>query len=274
MSIKCGACGDRHETIAEIRECSAVQPVSGGQVETYLRQEAAYAEGQRVAEDIRAVAVATRYGYDRPVTGSLASRKQVKFLRDLLAQKEISGLDRAWVEALVPTLGQPATPTTPEVPWTIGGRTASYAIGQLVNLPNRPKTPVVQRASEPAIAPVAAVNEVGMYRNPTTGDIFKVYRTVHGANQLVAKRLVVLDESERYTKTVRGKVVDVRAEFVYEGKRGLDGLTADMRMSLEEGMKYGSLYGVCVRCSATLTREESIDRAMGPVCAGKENWAA
>jgi len=46
-----------------------------------------------------------------------------------------------------------------------------------------------------------------------------------------------------------------------------------MKMTLEEGKKYGAIYGVCVRCAATLTREESIERAMGPICAGKENWA-
>ena len=115
------------------------------------------------------------------------------------------------------------------------------------------------------------VDTEGVYRNPQTGDIFKVYRTVHGANQLVAKRLTVLEES--YFKTVRGKRVEVKAEFVYTGKAGLRGLTASMKMTLEEGKQYGALYGVCVRCCATLTREESIERAMGPVCAGKANWA-
>lgn len=115
------------------------------------------------------------------------------------------------------------------------------------------------------------VTTEGVYRNPQTGDIFKVYRTVHGANQLVAKRLQLLDAP--YFKTQRGKQVEIRAEFVYEGKAGLRGLTASMQMSLEEAKKYGALYGVCVRCSATLTREESIERAMGPVCARKVNWA-
>lgn len=111
----------------------------------------------------------------------------------------------------------------------------------------------------------------GIYRNPQTGDIFKIYRTVHGANQTVAKRLVLLDEP--YTKTSRGKEVEVRAEFIYEGKKGLRGLTSEMRMTLEEAKKYGALYGVCVRCCLTLTREESIERSMGPVCAKKANWA-
>lgn len=127
-----------------------------------------------------------------------------------------------------------------------------------------PKT--MQEAAKP-------VDSDGMYRNPVTGQIFKVYVTVHGAHQRVAKELRVLPENQWHTKTVRGKQVTIKAEFVYCGKAGLKGLTAEMKMTLEEGKKYGAIYGVCVRCSATLTREESIERAMGPVCAGKGNWA-
>lgn len=111
----------------------------------------------------------------------------------------------------------------------------------------------------------------GIYRNPQTGDIFKVYRTVHGANQKVAKRLQLLDQP--YTKISRGKEVEVRAEFIYAGKAGLRGLTPEMQMTLEDAKKYGALYGVCIRCCRTLTREESIERSMGQVCANKENWA-
>lgn len=117
------------------------------------------------------------------------------------------------------------------------------------------------------------VSKEGVYRNPQTGDIFKVYRTVHGANQLVAKKLVVLPEAQWYPKTVRGKETTVKAEFEYQGKTGLRGLTESMLMTLEEAKQYGALYGVCVRCGLTLTKEKSIERAMGDVCAAKENWA-
>lgn len=115
----------------------------------------------------------------------------------------------------------------------------------------------------------APVTKEGVYRNPQTGDIFKVYRTVHGANQLVAKQLVPLAEDEWQTK--KGTVV--KAEFIYRGKAGLRGLTTSMQMTFEEAKKYGALYGMCVRCGRTLTKEESIERAMGDICAGKENWA-
>ncbi|UVT31212.1 hypothetical protein SEA_OTTERSTEDTS21_49 [Gordonia phage OtterstedtS21] len=43
------------------------------------------------------------------------------------------------------------------------------------------------------------------------------------------------------------------------------------KLSLEEGEAFGRLYGVCMKCGAFLTNEESIERGMGPICAGKWN---
>lgn len=50
-------------------------------------------------------------------------------------------------------------------------------------------------------------------------------------------------------------------------------LTEADKMSKEQAIEFGQLYGVCVICGATLTLEESIERAMGPVCAAKNSWA-
>jgi hypothetical protein len=123
------------------------------------------------------------------------------------------------------------------------------------------------RGSSCSGRPAVRELEDAIYRNPTTGEIFKVYHTVHGANVQVAKRLVLLDEP--FTKIVRGKEVQIKAEFIYEGKKGLKGLTPEMRMTLEQAKEFGAVYGVCVRCAATLTKEESIERAMGSTCASK-----
>jgi hypothetical protein len=40
-------------------------------------------------------------------------------------------------------------------------------------------------------------------------------------------------------------------------------------MSLEDGKKYGKLYGVCCVCGRVLTDENSIQAGIGPVCANK-----
>jgi hypothetical protein len=95
--------------------------------------------------------------------------------------------------------------------------------------------------------------EDGMYL--LDGEIFKVQHAVHGSGNQYAKRLVVNGEGEKATFAYApGVVTRLRPEH---------------RMNLEQAKQYGALYGVCVRCGTVLTREESIERAMGPVCAGK-----
>lgn len=38
------------------------------------------------------------------------------------------------------------------------------------------------------------------------------------------------------------------------------------RLNREQAAELGKLWGVCTKCAALLTRKESIDRGMGPVC--------
>lgn len=188
--------------------------------------------------------------------------------------KRVESLD----DKLDAAFGEPKIPTKP-AEWydvTLAER-ADREFDEMVRERELAEDARVAREKMAREMPVCLVSSPvtrdGIYRNPQTGDIFKVYHTVHGANQLVAKRLHLLPESQWSMKRVRGKDVIVKAHFVYEGKAGLRGLTAEMQMTLEEGKKYGAIYGVCVRCCATLTAEVSIERAMGPICAGKANWA-
>jgi hypothetical protein len=44
------------------------------------------------------------------------------------------------------------------------------------------------------------------------------------------------------------------------------------RLTAETAERYGKLYGVCAICGRTLTNEESIERGIGPVCAGRMGW--
>jgi hypothetical protein len=123
-------------------------------------------------------------------------------------------------------------------------------------------------ADKPKPAPVPmrdAVTEAGMYRTPN-GEIFKVQKAVHGSGQLYAKRLAKLDQP--YTKIVRGKTVEVTHEFEY-AQGAIRKLTSGMRMTKAEAVEYGTLYGVCCVCAATLTDEKSIEAGIGPVCAGR-----
>lgn len=96
--------------------------------------------------------------------------------------------------------------------------------------------------------------EDGMYL--LDGEIYKIQYAVHGSGKPYAKRLV--------PPATEGE----RARFDYAPGM-VRKLRPEHRMSLEQAREYGELYGVCVRCGAVLTKEKSIERAMGDTCAGK-----
>lgn len=93
------------------------------------------------------------------------------------------------------------------------------------------------------------VTEDGMYQRH--GVIYKVQKAVHGSGNLYAKRLDVDTKS-----------------FVYAPGE-LRNLTSADRMTLEAAKEFGNLYGICCRCAAPLTDEQSIADGIGPICKGK-----
>lgn len=93
--------------------------------------------------------------------------------------------------------------------------------------------------------------------------VFKVQRAVHGSSNLYAKRLLLEHADE-----LRGR--EGKLEWEYVGRRGaFQRLSEATLLTREKAVELGHLYGVCCRCGATLTREESIERGMGPVCFNK-----
>lgn len=138
-------------------------------------------------------------------------------------------------------------------------------------------------------APVAPqpekVAKDGIYRNPDTREIFKVQwnRASGDGKRLYAKRMVmsVLANDTYESRTdipLAGDpgAEDLRSAKIHAEWTYVPGLIykidASWRMSMEDARRFGALYGTCVRCGRELTAEESIDRAMGPVCANKKNW--
>lgn len=108
-------------------------------------------------------------------------------------------------------------------------------------------------AAAPVVAKRAAsgpITEDGMYLKD--GVIYKVQIAVNGSGRLYAKKF--------NTET---------KEFEYAGTAPLRTLTPGNKMSREEAGEYGKLYGMCMRCSRTLTDEYSIANGYGKVCAGK-----
>jgi hypothetical protein len=160
------------------------------------------------------------------------SDKQIAFAQKLLNERDIV----------------PAIPLA-----ELNKREASKLIDDLLKLP---------KVSRTSAAPVEL--EDGMYLKD--GEIFKVQHAIHGSGNQYAKKLRVVEEPERDDEgdiVAPGKIVFDYAPGVVRK------LTAADRMTLEQAEEFGALYGTCVRCGRTLTKEKSIARAMGPVCAGK-----
>jgi hypothetical protein len=126
-----------------------------------------------------------------------------------------------------------------------------------------------QQRREQRVEPVGE----GFYRKGS--DIYKVQIAVHGSQMPYAK-LLVLDEladEELNAQQLKAKLADLGKKF-HKGRweyapGAVRSLRVEDRLTVEEAVELGQLYGMCVRCGRTLTKEISIERGMGDVCAGK-----
>jgi len=122
----------------------------------------------------------------------------------------------------------------------------------------------------------AKITEDGIYRNPFTDEIFKVQKNRGDGDgrRLYAKRMILGRHTEDggYEEITKipfvgygNKGSEWSARFVY-APGAMRNLRPEWRMTLEDAKKFGALYGTCVRCGRTLTKEESIERSLGSTC--------
>lgn len=123
----------------------------------------------------------------------------------------------------------------------LGPRDASELIDVLRQRPGAPKSEVVK----------ADELEDGVYKIGDT--IYKVQHAVNGSGRQYAKQLV-------------GGGTDWGFEFAPGAIRKI---RPEHRLTIEQAAEFGALYGTCCVCSRTLTDEKSIERGIGPVCAGR-----
>ena len=77
------------------------------------------------------------------------------------------------------------------------------------------------------------------------------------------------------TRALKVLVVDGPGEGRFEYAPGaIRRLDVTDAMTREEAAEFGHLYGVCCVCGRTLTDERSIADGIGPVCAGRQDWAS
>ncbi len=82
--------------------------------------------------------------------------------------------------------------------------------------------------------------------------------------------------TRKYAKVLLvGEIADgeFKGSWDYESAKGaIYHLRPEMKLSESEAAAFGKLYGICCICSARLTNEKSIERGIGPICAGRQGW--
>jgi hypothetical protein len=177
-----------------------------------------------------------------------ATEKQLAYLKALLADRPGWG-----VRVFFPESGMDAGTVLTK-------RAASYWIGEAKKVSAEAKA---DGSPTPTGASYMPEIEDGIYKD-IAGTFWKVYHTIHGNNSQVAKKLIIIpvEGTDPQTYTY---------EFEYVGKRGLKGLTAEMRLDEEAAKNFGKVYGFCVFGHA-LNRDESLYVGYGKTCAAKNGW--
>lgn len=178
-----------------------------------------------------------------------ATEPQIKFILDLKRQEAearqtlglgpsnpAADIDRMWFER--------------EAVTTVQGSAMIDALKVIVN------DLKIQVRIQQAAKPKATTPELEAGYYVLDQEVFKVQRAVHGNGRMYCKKLTVDAE------TGRGR-------FEYDPantRRVMSMLTPAHELNRETAKILGPVYGVCVRCGAPLTEDDSISRMMGPVC--------
>jgi hypothetical protein len=116
-----------------------------------------------------------------------------------------------------------------------------------------------------ALRPDAPEITEGMWK---LGDrIIKIQIAHHGSGRLYGKELM-LGRVREYRSEGPVDVVTHHWERLVGAVRILRE-QGGRKMTLEEAIQFGRLYGFCCRCGTILTDENSIEAGIGPVCAEK-----
>lgn len=120
------------------------------------------------------------------------------------------------------------------------------------------------RSQEPKRNPVMVV---GIYVDPRTNAFYLVKKSQMG--KLYAMELVLHNLGEKNEDgTWKTKP---EFQWLFEpGKGTVFKLSADWRATPEQIKQWGDITGHCIKCGTELTKQESIDRGMGPTCWNKQ----
>lgn len=105
--------------------------------------------------------------------------------------------------------------------------------------------------------------EEGVYLNPESGKFFQV-RKARGSSRLYAMKLSIYDEGSKYSDGTWERRPQMEWIYVTGLIRDID---PEWRITEEQAKAFGDKYNTCIKCGLELSKPESIERGMGPVCA-------
>lgn len=175
-------------------------------------------------------------------------RRVIEMTVQMASEKQVSFLKALGTERVSPT-GTWQWADNPEYFLNLTKEGASYAISKMKALPR--KQAETLPVEVPKTKPVEGIHVVNTSKGVA---IVKVQVAMYGSGRLYTK---VWSPSAMKFIRVSGWLSKVSEATL---------------MTKEQATKYGTLYGVCLRCSRPLTDEESIAQGFGPVCAGKMGW--
>lgn len=143
---------------------------------------------------------------------------------------------------------------------------ASLTIDKLLAFPEKANF----RQPDQNIVPRPDITE-GVYRVPDTGELWVVRHPINKPDgHLYASILIIREQPEHDTAGRMTRPAKVGFEYV---KGGIRTLHPTWRLTKEEAVEWGRMYGACTKCGSELSKEDSIDRGMGDICAAKQ-WGA
>jgi hypothetical protein len=202
-----------------------------------------------------------------------ASAKQLKWLRDLLNDKDYTSFPADWqkvcdaIKARFATLDADGYgPEAINVDLITEGKdpiTHDDFQRLLPKLQAAPKVAKAGGAVQESDSPIATTD--GIFKK---GDTFFKLRFAK-TGKLWAHRLVFLMTPEQAKAAAAAGSKDHAVKFKFAGSPQNLGIREDMKLTYEDMKAFGALYNTCCECGRLLTNDLSVALGIGPVCGGR-----
>lgn len=282
MSVKCGNHGRDgdvyHDTPAQVRECFAAGEAAVGKlIEAFQAERVEVVHLDPVAEDRAMKATFAEREREQEEAAAWAGLDPQTSFADEIAQtptvvahsgKPSTPGQHKYIQDLTVRLGgDPAAVDLTVLDYdtasaTITELSARVKAGRTAVRPDQEHLPVCTEGKHACGQRHAPE---GVYK--VDDRIYKVVHAVHGSGNAYAKVLVGRSTGE-YDEDGNEK----KAWSFEMASGAINKLKVEDALSQEEAKQFGILYGICIRCAADLTREESIHVGYGKTCAGHEGW--